>query len=89
MSLAVFDPSIVELKPELQTLFQHPVEFILTNVGSWAKIFDRVTESIDELLETITEVKASDTNKEESVNEEDIGYRWLWFYRLELCSVGQ
>ncbi|OUR93054.1 hypothetical protein A9Q84_21355 [Halobacteriovorax marinus] len=73
VSLAVFDPSIVELRTDLQTLFQHPVEFILTNVTSWAKIYERVTESIDELLETIREVKSTDINPDEAVNEEDIG----------------
>lgn len=71
VSVAVYDPTIVSLKSELQTVFQHPVEFILTNIGSWKKIFGRVEESIDELLDTIHEVKNDDND--ETVKEEDIG----------------
>lgn len=72
VSLAIYDPSIVAKKPELQSLFQHPVEFILTNVSAWGKIFSRVTETIEELLETVKEVK-SDSQSDEVVKEEDIG----------------
>ncbi|ATH06491.1 type IV-A pilus assembly ATPase PilB [Halobacteriovorax marinus] len=86
VSLAVYDPSVVTLKTELQTLFQHPVEFILTNIGSWAKIFERVTESIDELLETIKEVKPTD-QKEEAVNEEDIGEDVIRFVNRILADA--
>ncbi|CBW25057.1 type IV pilus assembly protein [Halobacteriovorax marinus SJ] len=86
VSLAVYDPSVVALKTELQTLFQHPVEFILTNIGSWAKIFERVTESIDELLETIKEVKPTD-QKEEAVNEEDIGEDVIRFVNRILADA--
>lgn len=72
VSLAIYDPSIVDKKPELQSLFQHPVEFILTNIGAWSKIYSRVTETIEELLDTVREVK-SDSSNEEVVKEEDIG----------------
>ena len=72
VSVAIYDPTIIEFQKELQTVFQHPVEFILTNIGSWNKIFGRVTESIDELLGTIKEVKA-DSENDADVKEEDIG----------------
>lgn len=72
VSVAIYDPTIVDFRTELQTVFQHPVEFILTNLGSWKKILGRVTESIDELLHTIKEVKP-DSESEQSVKEEDIG----------------
>ncbi|MBK23730.1 MAG: type II secretion system protein GspE [Halobacteriovorax sp.] len=62
----------MELRSELQTTFQHPVEFILTNLSSWKKIFGRVEESIDELLDTIHEVR-SDSDENENIKEEDIG----------------
>lgn len=71
VSLAIYDPTILDFQTDLQTVFQHPVEFILTNVASWEKIYGRVTESIDELLGTIQEVKP-DSNTE-VVKEEDIG----------------
>ncbi|MEC7274925.1 MAG: ATPase, T2SS/T4P/T4SS family [Bdellovibrionota bacterium] len=72
VSVAIYDPTVVEFKTELQTIFQHQVEFILTNLASWNKIYGRVTESIDELLSTIKEVKPED-DKDEAVKEEDIG----------------
>ena len=34
VSLAVYDPSVMDIKDDLQMLFQHPVEFILTNLSS-------------------------------------------------------
>ena len=73
VSLAIYDPTTVDFRADLQTLFQHPVEFILTNLGAWAKIFERVTQTIDELLETIHEVKSDNLTKDETVKEEDIG----------------
>ncbi|WP_127715252.1 type IV-A pilus assembly ATPase PilB [Halobacteriovorax sp. HLS] len=87
VSLAIFDPSVAELKAELQTIFQHPVEFILTNISSWGKIFERVTESIDELLETIREVKANEVNPDENVNEEDIGEDVIRFVNRILADA--
>lgn len=73
VSLAIYDPTVVKYKADLQALFQHPVEFVLTNISSWKKIFGMVTESIDELLETIYEIKGDSVETEESVKEEDIG----------------
>jgi type IV pilus assembly protein PilB len=72
VSVAIYDPTVVELKAELQTLFQHPVEFILTNIGAWKKIYARVSDTIDELLHTIKEVTLDDGNQE-IIKEEDIG----------------
>jgi len=72
VSVAIYDPSIKELQAELQTLFQHPVEFIMTSISAWGKMFDNIQESIDELLETVKEIRA-DSAPEEEVTEEDIG----------------
>jgi type IV pilus assembly protein PilB len=73
VSIAIYDPTIVESKADLQALFQHPVEFILTNLGAWKKIYERVTETIDELLDTVHELKGDSAAPEESLKEEDIG----------------
>lgn len=73
VSVAIYDPTIVESKADLQALFQHPVEFILTNLGAWKKIYERVTETIDELLDTVHELKGDSGGPEESLKEEDIG----------------
>lgn len=51
-----------EKRAELHTLFQFPVELIVTNLKAWTKIFDRVTESVDELVNTIREVQPDKIN---------------------------
>ena len=90
VSVAIYDPSIVEKRAELQTVFQHQVEFILTSITAWKKIFDRITESIDELLNTIVEVKPeSETDeKEDDVGQEVIDYvnRMLADAFIKKCS---
>lgn len=73
VSLAIFDPSLIKLQAEFQALFQYPVEFILTSISSWADIFSRVPENIEDILETIREIKADTLRKEDSINEDDIG----------------
>lgn len=72
VSVAIYDPSLIKLQAELQTLFQYPIEFILTSLSSWSDMFARVPESIEDVLETIREIKA-DTKKEENIKEDDIG----------------
>lgn len=72
VSVAIYDPSIIKIQPELQTLFQYPIEFILTSISSWAEIFSRVPESLEDTLENIREIKA-DNKKDADINEEDIG----------------
>ena len=74
VSVAIFDPSIKSNKAELQTIFQHNVELILTNIKSWKLIFDRMQDSLDDILETIKEVKADgNVDQEKTVKNEDIG----------------
>jgi len=76
VTVAVFDPSISKIKPELQTLFQHNVEIILTNINSWRKIFSRLTDSIDDILESIREVRTEAGNEEpgqQGKEKEEIG----------------
>lgn len=72
VSIAIYDPSLTKIQAELQTLFQYPVEFILTSLSSWGDMFSRVPESIEDVLETIREIKA-DTKKDDNIKEEDIG----------------
>lgn len=72
VSLAIYDPSITSNQAELQTLFQHPVEFMLTSITAWKRIFEKVEVSIDEILETVKEIRA-DSVGNENIAEEDIG----------------
>lgn len=73
VSVAIFDPSILKSQAEIQTIFQYPVEFILTSISSWSDIFTRVPESIEDVLETIREIKPDSAKKEENIKEDDIG----------------
>jgi len=70
--VAVYDPTIKDKKIELQSLFQFPVELILTNLKAWKKSYERITESVDELLSSIKEVQG-DKGGADSAKEEDIG----------------
>ena len=79
ITLAIFDPTIVQKKKELYALLNYPVEFVLTNIGSWSKIYDNVEDSIDDLVGDIKEVdfdpESSRTDdKEEDIGEEVINY---------------
>lgn len=87
VSVAIFDPSVVSQRAELQTVFQSPVEFILTNLSAWEKIYSRVTESIEELLTTIKEVLPDSVREIETVREEDIGSEVITFVNRILAEA--
>lgn len=87
VSVAIYDPTILEYRKELQTVFQHQVEFILTNISAWKKIYGRVTESIDELLGTIKEVKAEGDKPEDNFVEEDIGEEVIGYVNKILAEA--
>ena len=72
ITLAIFDPSLTKIKPELERVLKQPVEFILTSLASWASIFSRVPDNVDDILETIKEIKA-EKKDEKALKEEDIG----------------
>ena len=71
ITFAVYDPSINELKKEIQTLVQQNVEIIVTNMSAWKALYDRIVESIDEILLTIKEIKPEE-EKDEKFDEDDI-----------------
>src|SRR5690606_11755602 len=87
VSVAIFDPSVVDHRAELQAVFQSPVEFILTNLSAWQKIYSRVTESIEELLSTIKEVLPDSMREQETVREEDIGSEVITFVNRILAEA--
>jgi type IV pilus assembly protein PilB len=71
ITFAVYDPSINELKKDIQTLVQQNIEIVVTNMGAWKTLYDRITESIDEVLLTIKEI-TPESEKDEKIEEEDI-----------------
>ncbi len=72
LSLAIYDPSVMDNRQELQRIFQHPVEFIMTSITAWKKLHDKIEVSIDEILDTVREVKTNIV-EEETIKEADIG----------------
>lgn len=74
ITLATFDPSVVlEGSKELTDVFKKQVEFILTNISSWRKLFSGIKDSVDDLINNIQEVTAaSAAAAEESIKAEDI-----------------
>lgn len=72
ITLATYDPSVIGGKNDLGKILNKQVEFILTNLSSWRKLFSKVKESVDDLLDTIHEVKSGDSN-DEVIRAEDIG----------------
>lgn len=72
ITLATYDPSVIDSKQDVGKILNKQVEFILTNISSWRKLFSKVKESVDDLLDTISEVKGGDQN-EEVIRAEDIG----------------
>jgi len=75
ITLATFDPSIIQdqaVTKELTDLFKKQVEFILTNISSWRKLYAGIKESVDDLINNIQELTGSNAQAEESVKAEDI-----------------
>jgi len=75
ITLATFDPSIMLDKAiivELADFFKKQVEFILTNLSSWKKLFIGVKDSVDDLINNIQEVTGLSAQGDESVKAEDI-----------------
>lgn len=72
ITFATFDPSVVqEASKELADTFKRQVEFILTNISSWRKLYSGIKDSVDDLINNIQEVTAANAG-DENINAEDI-----------------
>jgi type IV pilus assembly protein PilB len=75
VTLATFDPSIL-LDPssakELADIYKKQVEFILTNISSWRKLYGGIRDSVDDLINNIQEVTNAQIQNEDNINAEDI-----------------
>lgn len=90
VTLATFDPSVTqdkEAQKELADIFKKQVEFILTNISSWRKLFTSVKDSVDDLINNIQEVTGSNTQSEESVKAEDISQDVVTFVNRLLAEA--
>lgn len=73
ITVATFDPSVVaEGTKELSDIFKKQVEFILTNISSWRKLYSGIKDSVDDLINNIQEVTSSMLAAEENIKAEDI-----------------
>lgn len=72
VTVATFDPTVVGYKNQIGREMKKPVEFILTNITSWQKLFASVEDSVEDLVHTVVEVKSNDQN-EQDLKAEDIG----------------
>jgi type IV pilus assembly protein PilB len=73
ITLATFDPTVViEGSKEISDIYKKQVEFILTNISSWRKLFSGIKDSVDDLINNIQEVTATSTLSDENVRAEDI-----------------
>lgn len=71
-TLATYDPTVIGAKSALGQELKKPVEFILTNLSSWQKLFLNVEDSVDDLVGTVVEVKGA-IDTEQDIKAEDIG----------------
>lgn len=87
ITLATFDPSIVEsATKELSSVFKKQVDFILTNISAWRKLYSGVRESVDELINNIQEVTGAST-VEENIKAEDISDDVVTFVNRMLAEA--
>jgi type IV pilus assembly protein PilB len=70
--LVTYDPSISGLNEELKQIFKFPVELILTHLGAWSKLYEQISYSVDELINTVKEVKPETIN-DGAIKADDIG----------------
>jgi type IV pilus assembly protein PilB len=74
VTLATYDPSIKDQMEEIKKVVGKNIELILTNLKSWKKLFGSVSETVEELLDSIVLVTPESQKKEEEdVKAEEIG----------------
>ena len=87
VTMATFDPTVVAKSAKtLGQTMKRPVEFILTNLSSWMKLFSQVEESVEELIGTVVEVK-SNAADEADIKAEDIGQDVVTFVNRILAEA--
>ena len=87
VTLATFDPTVTaEATKELADHFKKQVEFILTNLSSWRKLFSGIKDSVDDLIGNIVEVTGA-SGSEETVRAEDIGDDVVTFVNRMLAEA--
>ncbi len=87
VTLATFDPTVVDgAAAVLGGELKKPVEFILTNISSWMKLFSNVEDSVEELVGTVFEIKGNE-EAEQDIKAEDIGQDVVTFVNRILAEA--
>ena len=85
--LAVFDPSVGGQVNELQMLLKKNVELLVTTISSWKNVFERVRESVSELMKTVKEVRTDKATEEDTMEVKDIGLEVIQFVNKLLVEA--
>jgi type IV pilus assembly protein PilB len=85
-TIATFDPTVINSKQALGQDLKKPVEFILTNISSWKKLYESVEDSVEDLINTVVEVTAN-SDLDEEVKAEDIGSDVVTFVNRILAEA--
>jgi type IV pilus assembly protein PilB len=85
-TIATFDPTVINTKQALGQELKKPVEFILTNISSWKKLFESVEDSVEDLIGSVVEIN-SHTENEIEVKAEDIGQDVVTFCNKILAEA--
>tara|TARA_Y100000768_G_scaffold388944_1_gene389073 strand:- start:6035 stop:7708 length:1674 start_codon:yes stop_codon:yes gene_type:complete len=87
VTVATYDPSVIPGGAKvIGTELKRPVEFILTNISSWRKLFAKVEDSVEELIGSVVEVKSSGEN-DADIKAEDIGQDVVTFVNRILAEA--
>ena len=86
VTMATYDPSAKKMQSQMGQDLRKPVEFILTNISSWKKLYDMAEASVEDLVNTVVEVKASSETDEE-IKVEDIGKDVVTFVNTILSEA--
>lgn len=86
VTVATFDPTVIGHKAKLGQELKKPVEFILTNISSWQKLFSNVEDSVEDLVHSVVEVKAN-AETEPDLKAEDIGQDTVTFVNRILAEA--
>ncbi|MBF0311803.1 MAG: Flp pilus assembly complex ATPase component TadA [Oligoflexia bacterium] len=73
--LAIYDPTITACANDLKMILRSKVDFLLTGLMAWSKLYTEISTSVDDLLEYVELISAQSdkANKEQTIREEDIG----------------
>lgn len=85
-TIATFDPTVINTKQALGQELKKPVEFILTNLSSWKKLFELVEDSVEDLIGSVVEITSSSETDIE-VKAEDIGEDVVTFVNKILAEA--